>query len=47
MNTLHLEAVIFIIGSFFDHLTLYYTTKKYFFITFFQIFLISSIHGGT
>ena len=30
--------------QFFGRLTLYYTTKKYFFSTFFQIFLISSIY---
>ena len=39
MNTLHSEAVIFITGSFFDRLTLYYTTKKYFLLTFFSNFL--------
>ena len=33
--------------QFFGRLTLYYTTEKYFLSTFFQIFLISSIHGGT
>ena len=41
------EAALHIIGSFSIASHIYYTTEKYFFVNFFQIFLISSIHGGT
>ena len=47
MNTLHLEAIIFIAGSFSIASHYIIQLKNIFLSTFFQIFLISSIHGGT